>query len=742
MGSAERELLRTGLRYALGLRLTVVALASLVSLLLEPAREPVLTALVIVALNGWNAWYAYRKVRDDGMWLIVADVAVMAGVCLTQVWTSGPGTTAESSSWVLVAVSITVVTYPWQQNLPTLMVSTVVLMTAFLFGAAFARPDEWLAAAPVQLWMLVEPGLSYGLYRLVRHGARSADLLVARNEQIRREATIADARRADEREYLAALHDTASATLLMVGAGVVAKPERWLAEQAARDLEVIRGREDIPAGEVDLLEMLREVSGRTPLTVRWKVPESLTVLAVVGIALSRGTREALTNVVRHSGVSEAFIRVHRKGDTVSVEISDEGAGFDAAAVPENRYGVARSLVERMARIGGHAEVDSKPGDGTRVRLESPVTVGDSGGRDAELIASRFHWGLRWAVVVMNLIILYGLDLPKLLSGQDAYSSVTMQFVALGVFTLVSPWVAFTMWRGITSTWWRWPLVVVLFVVAILATQTVLPEYRLGVPHWSEGDAAWSLAALMITESLFVYAGLIIAQYALTFVQVAIGGSSAATFVGVVNATLNSLGYLLAVGMIAMVLRGIAVSAAKIARDEEDLRTSEAVANQLHNDRRDRYAVVADTTAPLLAGLASGDLDPGDEDVRRRCSLDAAKMRRLFAEGASDPLLHELRGCIELAERNGVSVRFAERGQRPTVPKEARRVLTEPAVAMLATAVSVARVTVVGTGDSVTVSVVSDSPADSVPEIGHDGITASTVRSGGQLWVEVTWMRGE
>jgi signal transduction histidine kinase len=742
MGSAERELLRTGLRYALGLRLTIVALASLVSLFLEPARQPALTAVVVVTLNAWNVWYAYRKVRDNGTWLIVADVAVMAAVCLTQVWTSGPGTTAESASWVLVAVSITVVSYPWQQGPLTLATSTVVLMAAYLGGAALARPHEWAAAAPIQLWMLIEAVLSYGIYRLVRHGARVADRLVARNEQIRREAAIAEARRADEREYLAALHDTASATLLMVGAGVVTKPERWLSEQAARDLEVIRGREDIPAGEVDLLAMLREVSGHTPLTVRWDVPGFLTVPAVVGIALSRGTREALTNVVRHSGVSEASIAVRRDGDTVSVEISDEGLGFDAAAVPENKYGVARSLVERMARIGGNAEVRSEPGAGTRVRLESPVVVQDSGGGDAELIAGRFLWGLRWAVLAMNLIILYGLDLPKLLANPDAYSSQAMQFIALGVFTVVSPLVAFTMWRGITSTWWRWPLIVIIFGVAMLATQTVLPEHRLGVPHWSEGDAAWSLAALVLTERIWVYAGLITGQYVMTFVQVAIGGESAATFVGVVNATLNSFGYLMAVGMIAMVLKGIAVSAARIARDEEDLRTSEAVANQLHDDRKDRYAGLGDTTVPLLAGLAAGELDPGDAAVRRRCSLDAAKMRRLFAEDASDPLLHELRGCIELAEHNGVSVRFAERGQRPTVPSEARRVLTEPAVAMLATAVSVARVTLVGTGNSVTVSVVADSPADSVPEVSCAGITSSTVHSGGQLWVEVTWMRGE
>src|SRR5688500_9279749 len=124
MGSAERELLRTGMRYALALRLMVVALASLVSLFLEPPREPVLTAVVVLVLNGWTAWYVYRKVRDDRMRLIVADVVVMAAVCLVQVWASGPGPMAYSISSVLVVVSITVVSYPWQQNLPTFVVST------------------------------------------------------------------------------------------------------------------------------------------------------------------------------------------------------------------------------------------------------------------------------------------------------------------------------------------------------------------------------------------------------------------------------------------------------------------------------------------------------------------------------------------------------------------------------------------------------------------------------------------
>jgi hypothetical protein len=81
-------------------------------------------------------------------------------------------------------------------------------MAAYLVGAAVADPQGWLAVAPVQLWLVIEAGLSRALYLLVRHGARSADAAIARAERVRRELAVAEARRADEREYLAALHDT------------------------------------------------------------------------------------------------------------------------------------------------------------------------------------------------------------------------------------------------------------------------------------------------------------------------------------------------------------------------------------------------------------------------------------------------------------------------------------------------------------------------------------------------------
>jgi hypothetical protein len=271
---------------------------------------------------------------------------------------------------------------------------------------------------------------------------------------------------------------------------------------------------------------------------------------------------------------------------------------------------------------------------------------------------------------------------------------------------------------------------------------VPPEQRLGIAHWSEGDAAWTLVVVIMDTRLAVFVALVVAQYAVTFLHTALGGAAGITVSQAVNATVIVFGYQLTVGIIAAVLRPVAVTAASIAHDEERLRTEQAVADQIHRDRTDRYAALGETTAPLLAGLASGEADPGDPTFRQACAVEAARMRRLIAEDATvpDPLSHELRACIELAERNGITVRFAERGERPPVPTEIRRALTESAVAALATAASTARVTVVGDDDEITVSVLADAPADLVPAKVSPQVRTSIVVDGDQLWITSTWRR--
>ena len=55
----------------------------------------------------------------------------------------------------------------------------------------------------------------------------------------------------------------------------------------------------------------------------------------------------------------------------AVFVHDRGSGFDRAAVPDDRHGLAESIEGRMQRAGGEAVVTSTPGEGTEVELRLP-----------------------------------------------------------------------------------------------------------------------------------------------------------------------------------------------------------------------------------------------------------------------------------------------------------------------------------------------------------------------------------
>jgi signal transduction histidine kinase/phage shock protein PspC (stress-responsive transcriptional regulator) len=82
-------------------------------------------------------------------------------------------------------------------------------------------------------------------------------------------------------------------------------------------------------------------------------------------------REAMTNAAKHAGTGHVDVYAEIDGAAVSVFVRDRGVGFDPAAVPEDRLGVRNSIVDRLARHGGTAEVRSTPGDGTEIRLRLP-----------------------------------------------------------------------------------------------------------------------------------------------------------------------------------------------------------------------------------------------------------------------------------------------------------------------------------------------------------------------------------
>jgi len=85
----------------------------------------------------------------------------------------------------------------------------------------------------------------------------------------------------------------------------------------------------------------------------------------------QATREAVTNAAKHAGTGRVDVYAEVTPGAVDVFVRDRGAGFSLDDVPEDRYGVRRSILDRMERHGGTAEVRSAPGEGTEVRLHLP-----------------------------------------------------------------------------------------------------------------------------------------------------------------------------------------------------------------------------------------------------------------------------------------------------------------------------------------------------------------------------------
>ncbi|WP_439565619.1 sensor histidine kinase [Microcella sp.] len=95
---------------------------------------------------------------------------------------------------------------------------------------------------------------------------------------------------------------------------------------------------------------------------------SATRHAVVGAA-----RAALDNVVKHAGTDRAELVVGARDGTLTVLVVDDGCGFAAADVADDRLGLRMSIDQRIEAVGGAVRVWSGP-DGTTVMVTVPIPI--------------------------------------------------------------------------------------------------------------------------------------------------------------------------------------------------------------------------------------------------------------------------------------------------------------------------------------------------------------------------------
>jgi hypothetical protein len=260
-------------------------------------------------------------------------------------------------------------------------------------------------------------------------------------------------------------------------------------------------------------------------------------------------------------------------------------------------------------------------------------------------------------------------------------------------------------------------------------------------NWAWGAAGWIALLVLWQSPVAATVEFVIANACVTTGVLAASGHAdrvrLAMLLGVAYGT-ASLQLAMLAG--ARAVTNTARRAASLREARDRIEAAGVAAEQAQSGRRRRYATARAAAEDLLSGLAGGTLDPTDEAVRTRCAVAAARLRRLVTEtdDVPDPLLHALRAAADIAERSGAAVTLDLVGEVPDLPEEVRRALVDGPAGALAASRGTARVTVVSTGDDVSVAVLTDG-ATAVPVPAADPAVHVTVeREDGQLWIQARW----
>jgi signal transduction histidine kinase len=117
---------------------------------------------------------------------------------------------------------------------------------------------------------------------------------------------------------------------------------------------------------------LSAVEARAGLQTDMRVEGAHRLPLSVEEELYRIALEALNNVVKHAGAQCVTVQVCCDEHRVSVEISDDGQGYDPAEAQQSGGMGLRGMEERISRINGTLEIASAPGKGTTVTVKVPV----------------------------------------------------------------------------------------------------------------------------------------------------------------------------------------------------------------------------------------------------------------------------------------------------------------------------------------------------------------------------------
>ncbi|GAA0390939.1 hypothetical protein Acor_19160 [Acrocarpospora corrugata] len=344
----------------------VAGIAGLLSMAPPVTPEWLLPAVAVTFVwTGLFAWIAWRW--GLAIWLVSGELLLTTVLCLLQDRLVPSELLSGGASWIAGVVTMTIVVVSLAWTPLAAVLGGLVVAVAHLVGAQAAGvSDGGYTAAGINI---IQIGATAVLATLLREAVRASDVLLSQLRDFEERATVEQERRTDERVQNSRMHGSFLATLMIVGAGGIRVTSPMLRETAATqlsELERIAQTTEPRAAFVALDQRVRTVTARAGL----KVKEHLSPCAVpwfVADAFAEALAEALANVHRHAGTDTAEVRLTTDDAQVQIEVVDHGTGFDRSSVPDHRYGIRISIIERLEAVGGTATVASDR-QGTRVDL--------------------------------------------------------------------------------------------------------------------------------------------------------------------------------------------------------------------------------------------------------------------------------------------------------------------------------------------------------------------------------------
>ncbi|RIV37204.1 sensor histidine kinase [Micromonospora radicis] len=373
------------------------------------------TLLLVAAAGGWVAWFITLhpgwQSRRPRMAVYYAGLLAFGAVLVVASPWYG------YFAWIGYLHAFPVLSWRWR--IAGVAVTAVLVATAQGGGTSAARSD-W------QLWLVLV------LFNMIVAGAVVWFSIVAEREDTKRKRLVAElaaanhrlteaareneglhaqlvtqAREAgvlDERQRMAReIHDTLAQGLT----GIITQLE---AAEQARDRSadwhrhvdnalalaresLTEARRSVRAVRPEPLETARLPDALAELGGRWSAVHGVRAeVSTTGtprplhpeieVTLLRAAQEALANVARHAAATRVGLTLSYMSDEVTLDVRDDGTGFDAVNGPPSRepdggYGLT-AMRQRVDRVGGRLDVESEPGAGTAISASVPALPGGAG----------------------------------------------------------------------------------------------------------------------------------------------------------------------------------------------------------------------------------------------------------------------------------------------------------------------------------------------------------------------------